>query len=290
MATPFIMRDLVNDDSSLRVSDYAAHVLQWTPRSQAARLHGEFDNPSVIWQPSSIYLAENTAIRGGIPVIFPWFSNGYIHGADAQLQPKHGLGRVNYWTYSSSSDAHHLQYTLSSADIAQDYPSTFGQFHAQYDIYFDEDLRLELSVFNDNDTAVDFEMALHTYFHVSHVRDIGINGLEGATYTDATDNFAVHTQDERSLRIAGEVDRIYDSIKDIVIVDPSFKRSIHISTHGTTNTVVWNPSVSGDAIPDMQPGEWTQFVCVEASACKEGALSIPPHANHTISQRISTSF
>ena len=64
MNNTFTIRDIVNEDATASVSDYGAHVLSWAPAGEQA----------VVWRPKAIYLKEGTAIRGGVPIIFPWFN------------------------------------------------------------------------------------------------------------------------------------------------------------------------------------------------------------------------
>ncbi|MFC0265500.1 D-hexose-6-phosphate mutarotase [Alloscardovia macacae] len=276
MTTPFILRDVVGEDAatSLRVSDYAAHILSWTPASQ---------HTSALWTPNTMAFGEGVALRGGIPVILPWFASGYSVPRRENLSyaPKHGLGRVNFWEYDAQSSHSHLRYTYAGSH------EDFGTFHADYEILPSSDeLTARLTLHNDNDHPVTFEMALHTYFRVGDVRSIEVYGLQGASYIDAAHGWAEYVQDSTTLTFPEETDRIYLSTADTSILDPVLSRRIHIHPDGTTNTVIWNPGEAGDSFPDMAPGDWRHFVCIEASACKDGAVSIPAGGNHSIAQTI----
>lgn len=77
MSSTFTIRDIVNEDATASVSDYGAHVLSWVPAGEQA----------VVWRPKAIYLKEGTAIRGGVPIIFPWFNSGFEDGHVASKAP-----------------------------------------------------------------------------------------------------------------------------------------------------------------------------------------------------------
>ena len=130
MSSTFTIRDIVNEDATASVSDYGAHVLSWAPAGEQA----------VVWRPKAIHLKEGTAIRGGVPIIFPWFNSGFEGGHVASKKPKHGFARNSFWHYDKegSSDAL-LRYTLDSSEINADILSQFvsgpnPQFHAVYTI------------------------------------------------------------------------------------------------------------------------------------------------------------
>ena len=87
MSSTFTIRDIVNEDATASVSDYGAHVLSWAPAGEQ----------TVVWRPKAIHLKEGTAIRGGVPIIFPWFNSGFEGGHVASKKPKHGFARNSFW-------------------------------------------------------------------------------------------------------------------------------------------------------------------------------------------------
>lgn len=162
MSSTFTIRDIVNEDATASVSDYGAHVLSWAPAGEQA----------VVWRPKAIHLKEGTAIRGGVPIIFPWFNSGFEGGHVASKKPKHGFARNSFWHYDKegSSDAL-LRYTLDSSEINADILSQFvsgpnPQFHAVYTIEVGCELTMSLTVYNDGDEPLSYEEALHTYLQV----------------------------------------------------------------------------------------------------------------------------
>ncbi|MBT1162627.1 D-hexose-6-phosphate mutarotase [Bifidobacterium sp. SO1] len=284
MDNTFVIRSIVNEDSSATVSDYGAHVVSWTPAGESA----------VVWQPKAIYLNEGTAIRGGVPVIFPWFGKGYEHGHMTDRAPKHGFARVSFWHADTDTMTdRHVLYTLDSADIPADELAqiTDGenpQFHAEYDVSVGKELTMALTVENTGDTPFTYEAALHSYFHVGDVCCTQISGLVDTHYYDAADGFKEREQTTSPLTFDGSmVDRIYDSQNTLLIHDEALHRTIMVSKTGSEATVVWNPGEeAGNAISDLAQGEWRDFVCVEAAANRDHAITLEPGESHTLSQTV----
>ena len=217
MSSTFTIRDIVNEDATASVSDYGAHVLSWTPAGEQA----------VVWRPKAIHLKEGTAIRGGVPIIFPWFNSGFEGGHVASKKPKHGFARNSFWHYDKegSSDAL-LRYTLDSSEINADILSQFvsgpnPQFHAVYTIEVGCELTMSLTVYNDGDEPLSYEEALHTYLQVGDAEQSQVCGLEGADYLDTVlDGDPRCSQGNEPVTFQGMVDRIYYSADTLELRDP----------------------------------------------------------------------
>lgn len=238
MSSTFTIRDIVNEDATASVSDYGAHVLSWAPAGEQA----------VVWRPKAIHLKEGTAIRGGVPIIFPWFNSGFEGGHVASKKPKHGFARNSFWHYDKegSSDAL-LRYTLDSSEINADILSQFvsgpnPQFHAVYTIEVGCELTMSLTVYNDGDEPLSYEEALHTYLQVGDAEQSQVCGLEGADYLDTVlDGDPRCSQGNEPVTFQGMVDRIYYSADTLELRDPVLQRTIIVAKQGAAQTVVWNP-------------------------------------------------
>lgn len=182
MSNEMVIRNINVDTASAMVSDYGAHVLTWAPRGESA----------VVWCPSVVHLNEGKAIRGGVPIIFPWFNFGFENGRVTSKKPKHGFGRVSFWEFDErASNEGHLRYMLSDEAIDDTVLAQFGfggipRFHAIYDIEIGESLTMALTVCNVGNVPFAYEAALHTYLHVGDVDCAKVLGLEGARYVDTT--------------------------------------------------------------------------------------------------------
>ncbi|NMM97810.1 D-hexose-6-phosphate mutarotase [Bifidobacterium olomucense] len=282
MNGPFVIRRIGDSTGEATVSDHGAHVLRWAPAG----------SPDVVWQPKSIFLKSDKAIRGGIPIIFPWFNSGYdISGF--KRTPKHGFARISLWQAADSTDTS-LRYVLDSQAIdeqtlEQFYGNAHPQFHAEVNIAAGETLTVALTVTNTGDAGFAYEAALHTYLHVGNALQARVHGLDGSHFLDATlPDFPVARQ-EGDATFAGDlVDRIYLTDNPLELIDPALGRTIAISSAGATGTVVWNPGeIAGNAIGDLDEGEWRDFVCVEAVANRERLINLAPGESHTLAQTLS---
>lgn len=244
----------------------------------------------MVWRPKAIHLKEGTAIRGGVPIIFPWFNSGFEGGHVASKKPKHGFARNSFWHYDKegSSDAL-LRYTLDSSEINADILSQFvsgpnPQFHAVYTIEVGCELTMSLTVYNDGDEPLSYEEALHTYLQVGDAEQSQVCGLEGTDYLDTVlDGDPRCNQGNEPVTFQGMVDRIYYSADTLELRDPVLQRTIIVSKQGAAQTVVWNPGEqAGNAIGDLDEGEWRGFVCVEAVNNRDCAVIVPPHDSHTL--------
>ncbi|NEG88868.1 D-hexose-6-phosphate mutarotase [Bifidobacterium aerophilum] len=285
MSSTFVIRNIVNEDGSALIGDHGAHVINWAPTGQ----------PTVVWQPKAVYLGPNAAVRGGVPVIFPWFNAGFAHGEPTDKKPKHGFARLSFWKADEATlTDRHIRYTLDSDDIDpalvdQLISGPGSRFHAEYDVTVGDTLTMTLTVTNTGDQPLEYETALHTYFHVSDVTTIGVEGLGGATYLDATQpGFPRRAQDDPTVTFDGTtVDRIYYSDDELRVRDEGLGRTIVIGKSGSPQTVVWNPGeVAGNAIGDLAEAEWRDFVCVEAAANRELAVVLAPGESHALSQTV----
>lgn len=211
-------------------------------------------------------------IRGGIPVIYPWF--GARDG-----QGSHGFARVHEWelweTTMMPTGGVRLQFRLPHYPEADLYPAC----DLNYSVTVGETLTCELSVTNKSESnEVEFENCLHTYFQVGDAEKVRITGLDGATFMDKVDDFTRKTQSGDSLAISGEVDRVYfDSPGAIELVDESIGRKIRIDKSGSLSTVVWNPwIVKSERLPDFGNEDYRRMVCIESGNIAKNQVALPP--------------
>jgi glucose-6-phosphate 1-epimerase len=256
------------------VIDHGAHVMEWQPRGQ---------RPALFTSRAAVY-AEDTAIRGGVPVCFPWFGPGREPGSPFG----HGFARTTTWQQVGdvvTDDAQTVTYRLSQDDASDGYwPHAY---RALLTARFAADLTVSLTVTNLDTVAFSYEAALHTYLCVDDIRQVRIEGLDGASYVDKTADMAVREQ-RGALTFAAETDSVYASAGPVRVVDPVAGREIAVSTSGASHLVVWNPwEEKAAGLVDLGPGEWQRFVCVEAGRVFDGAVVLEPGESHTLSTTIA---
>jgi glucose-6-phosphate 1-epimerase len=218
------------------------------------------------------------AIRGGIPVCFPQFS-------DRGSLVKHGFARNLPW---HAADVAGNALTLTLHDDAATRAQWPHCFDARLAVRLAPDsLEVTLTVVNTGDTPFAFSTALHTYLQVDDIRRTRLLGLERVRYQDATDNCIVKVQQEAGLAIQGEVDRVYLAPPPTLRLLEEGRPPLRIAQQGFADTVVWNPGPDkARALPDMPDEDWLRMLCVEA-ACAATPVSLAPGAVWQGSQLLS---
>ena len=255
------------------IAAQGAQVLSWRPVDGRERLY-----LSAITGGLRHGAAEAAAIRGGMPVCLPQFS-------DRGPLIKHGFARNLPWTLAERS-ANTLALTL------RDDPASLAQwphpFLATLSVIQEPDsLEVRLSIANTGDQPFAFSTALHTYLRVDDILNTRLLGLQNVCYQDATDHCVVKTQQEAQLAIPGEVDRVYMAPPaSLQLVEPGHA-PLRISQQGFSDTVVWNPGPDkARSLPDMPDQDWRHMLCVEA-ACAAAPVTLAAGATWQGSQRLS---
>src|SRR5580700_10470517 len=164
---------------------HGAHVSSWKPAGAEEVLYVSSKSK---WQ-------DGTAIRGGVPVCFPWFSTR----AEDPRSPAHGLVRTKSWQLEGITHADHdVTVALSTSADEATRKTWFGDFHLLFCATFGEQLRLELIVTNHGTSSFRFEEALHSYFRVGNVAATKLRGLNGVVYVDKPTPSARSTSAETS--------------------------------------------------------------------------------------------
>ncbi|WP_433974880.1 D-hexose-6-phosphate mutarotase [Tunturiibacter lichenicola] len=274
-ASGLIKAEITTPQANATVYLQGAHLVAWQPAGQQP----------VIFTSRKTELAPGKAIRGGIPVCFPWFAARH----DGKTGPSHGFGRIQDWTLAFAAlagDDLHLTFTLGPTEMSRGLG--FDHFRVAYQLIIGRTLTVQLTVANDGASPLVFEEALHTYYKVADVHEINVTGLEGVTYLDKNDLLQAKKQDG-AISITGPTDRVYlNTTTTCIIHDTVSKRRIHVAKTNSNTTVVWNPWESGaKKLADMDPTEWHEFVAVETVNAAEDTITLAPGASHTMQAHIS---
>ena len=253
------------------------------------------------WQPTGaeavLFLSENSAfepgkaIRGGVPIIFPWFGARTATSESPRTDgPSHGFARICDWELAFaalSGDDLHLTLTLGPNDLS----CSLGIDHFQlaYQLTLGRELRMKLTVANLGSMPLHFEEALHTYFTVGNSRHVSIRGLSDTDFIDKTDGFKRKLQTELVLTLTGETDRLYfDTEQTVTLDDPSLRRRISVAKMNSKTTVIWNPwSELSAKLMDMSPGGWEQMTCIETANAADDTLILQSGEHHTMEAHIT---
>ena len=255
---------------------HGAHVAQWTPTGQKP----------VLWMSAHGAFSPTAALRGGIPVCFPWFGPNLTD----TTAPNHGWARLSPWTLTAAAlvgaDA---VLTFELAGAHRDAAGVAQPVSLRYMVTIGASLTLELVAQNDGTAAVSVETALHTYFAVGDARTTELLGLVDLPYLDRSVSPPVTASSALPVAIiGGEIDRVYPMPRTVTIDDVTNARTITIGDTDAAQTVIWNPgTVKAAAMGDYGDDEWTETVCVEACNVRDQAVLLAPGQSHSMSVGIA---
>ena len=259
------------------VSLHGAHVTHFQSAGAAP----------LLFLSTASHFAPGKPIRGGVPVIFPWFGSR----AGRPDSPAHGFARTLPWEVEALTadklGAIALTLRLDASDATRaHWPHEFVLRHR---ITFGAQLEMQIEVENLSPAPIQFEEALHTYLAVSDVREVSTTGLEGTAYLDKVDAMQRKLQGTEPIRIVGETDRVYLNTRtSCVIDDPGLTRRILVEKSGSDTTVVWNPWIAkAKAMADFGDDEWPAILCLETANAGESAIVLAPGATHAMKATIS---
>jgi D-hexose-6-phosphate mutarotase len=258
---------------------HGAHVTHFQPRGQ---------RPVLFLSRESLFSGgmPGKAIRGGVPLCFPWFG---AKAGDAAA-PAHGFARLLAWEVDDVTRDDRGRVRASLRLGANEYTRRLfpHDFTAILAVTVGVSLTLELTVRNAGLAPMVIEEALHTYLAVGDVRRVSIRGLEDAPYIDKTEGFARKPAEASPLTIARATDRVYPGARgDVAIEDPEWARRIVVSKAGSATTVVWNPWLeNAKAMADFGDNEWTEMACVETANVMQDAVTIASGEQHAMSAMI----
>jgi glucose-6-phosphate 1-epimerase len=247
---------------------HGAHVTSWNP----------VGNDEVLFISTKSRWEEGQAIRGGIPICFPWF-RGKL---DDPKAPAHGFVRTKTWQLESIIENESgVAVTISTQSDEHTRKWWAGEFRLVHRATFGSGLRLELLCRNTGTTPFRFEEALHTYNRIANIQDVRLQGLDGVSYLDNTESNKEKTQ-RGDVIIASPTDGAYcNTQNEVDLLDPNKTRRIRLRKENSLSTVVWNPWSEGAArLLDLGEGEWRQFLCVEASNILDAAINLAPGQEH----------
>jgi len=251
----FIYAEINNARAHATISTYSGQLLSYRPKDQQEDL---------LFVSDKAYYEDGKAIRGGIPVCWPWF------GPDPENRgrPAHGFVRNRQWQVSGSESLADgsTKITLSITDNEATRTLWPHPFRLDIEITVGDTLRVELITHNTGNDSITISQALHSYFRIGEISKVSVLGLDGINYLDKASDFSQKTQ-LGPIAISGEVDRIYtDVTSDQTINDASLKRQITVASSGCSTIVMWNPWVEiAASMADLNDDDYLRMLCVETA-------------------------
>ena len=277
---------ITSDTAELLVAQQGAQILSYQ----------RLGEPPLLWLSEQAIFKQGKSVRAGVPVCWPWFGNlkrnpsavQAMYGAEEA--PAHGLVRGRDWQLlgiEGSGDSVRVEFTLP--DTQGNLPGWPHNVELTLTIVMAEQLSITLSSYNLDNVPVTISQALHSYFAVSDVREVTVEGVDSLAYIETLANWEQRTQ-QGDLGFAGETDRIYlQAPEQLSIVDPAWNRRIRLTSSGSRSAVIWNPWVGRAAeLPDMADDGWQRMLCIETANVWDDVVTLAPGATHSLSLKIDS--
>ncbi|WP_280043106.1 D-hexose-6-phosphate mutarotase [Pseudomonas sp. Hg5Tf] len=272
---------ITTDSAELLVAQQGAQVLSYQ----------RLGEPPLLWLSEQAIFKQGKSVRAGVPVCWPWFGQlsrnpqavqAMYQGAEP---PAHGLVRGRDWQLlgiAETGDTVRVDFNLP--DTQGDLPGWPHNVELKLSIVLGEQLTIALTSYNLHNVPVTISQALHSYFAVSDVREVNVEGVDGLHYIETLADWESRAQ-QGDLGFAGETDRIYlQAPKKLSIVDPAWNRRIHLSSSGSRSAVIWNPWTDRAAqLTDMANDGWQRMLCIETANVWDDVVTLAPGATHTLS-------
>lgn len=262
---------LTNADDRLTLAADGAQVLSWRHRSR-----------EILWQASAPEFAPGKPVRGGVPLVFPWFGDD----PERRGRPAHGFARNRRWLLAPGQPANGVSLCLGSQSADGDlWPHAFT---TELEVRLTPNPELRWRVRNVGATTWSFEQALHTYFAVGDVTTAEVRGLEGVPHEEQASEPERAWDPHAPLRFVAETDRIFQGVPDrIELVAPALDRRVELHTDGARSAIVWTPWPKKAArLAQLGSNDWRRFVCIETANVGCNAVTLAPGAAHELTLRL----
>ncbi len=266
---------LVHTTCQASVSLYGGQILSYHPTGYQP----------VLWLSNKANYQQGKAIRGGVPLCWPWFGrNDKQSVADAKINPagNHGFARqVNWRVEQAFADSESLTLIIVFQGENQ-HPLWKNHCKLKQILVFGTTLTQRFMMENLSQNDAYYSGALHTYFNVSNPKNITIAELNQLGFDDKLTGSYQHTGE--LLTCEGPIDRIYHSKNKVTLVDSIWQRKIEV-TSNCQQWVLWNPGTDmAKTMNDIHVDGEQEYVCLEAANTQWQEL--PAGGSLTMSQKI----
>ena len=262
------------NEAKLELYLQGAHITRYQPDAGV----------DVLWMSDSAVYQPGKALRGGIPLCWPWF------GADIKNpdRPQHGYARTSDFSVVSTlanERATSIVLTLNPAQAP--YPDWRNRVGLEFEIRLSHALWMEMRSHNLSDSALTLSNALHSYFSISSRSQVAIPAVTRLTYLDKLQNY-LPQQQSSAITINSEVDRVYQTPPETIdLLDPGKGIQTSINSWGNNNMVIWNPGEQkAQAMTDFDDDGFEQMICIEPANALKQSITLHAGECHRLGQRI----
>jgi len=259
-----------------------AHLTHFAPSNES----------NWLWLSDTARFHTGSAIRGGIPICWPWFGNPDKNPEAVRRHIRkntaHGFARTAVWSLEDVRESPDDVEISLSLDANDDF-SDLWDGHAKALLTFRfsaTTLQLALTTTNLSSTPLALSQALHSYFPTPDITQTAVTGLDGTSYIDALDQWS-HKPQQGDVRFTGEVDRIYEAgFRDIGITTTT--SAYRLCSNGSQSAVVWNPGPEkAGRLSDFPNHAWQTMLCVETANALDDVRVLNYGQSHTLGVMIS---
>ncbi len=262
--------EIKNSKAHAKIALQGAHIFHYAKE----------DEEPLLWLSDESDFTNGKAIRGGVPICWPSFGMN-----NPELQ-QHGFARTAIWEldkYREKDDntteiIFKLIHSKKSLKL-WDYKFTLTMY-----ITISDKLTMELTTTNTDNQSFKITQALHSYFQVSDISDVSINGLDKKPYLDALSNQKL--KQDADISFSEEIDRVYQEVDGEIVLKEK-RRTVQIQNDGSSSVVVWNPWVDKcKKMSAMSDEAYREFVCIESANAYEDYILLHPRESHTLKATI----
>ncbi|TKW60625.1 MAG: D-hexose-6-phosphate mutarotase [Blastochloris viridis] len=255
------------------ISAYGAQVMSFVP-------HGQSD---VLWSTTPEFLAaarqNRKALRGGIPLCWPWFLGLNDH-PDA---PSHGLARISEWQLTAHTETPDASTATYELELDGNHPAWPYRTHGRLTITLTSSLTVELTTTNLSEQPFKLTQALHTYLNVADIANAALSDLKGLTRRHVSSGTPL-PEHEGPFTITEEVEHLVSPVHRLTLTEPG--RRIYVANTGSTEFVIWNPWADKAAKLDMPPHSYKNMLCLEAANIDK-APTLQPGQSHILTTTLA---
>lgn len=247
---------LVAPAATCEVSLYGGQVLSYRP----------LGHQPVLYLSKLAAYTPGSAIRGGIPICWPWFGPA---PADMPAGTQsHGFARRSAWCVRTTEYAKDTTaITLALTEQLATSPAWPHPYELQLTVTVGTDLALELQTRNTGPAPFTYSECLHAYLAVGDVAQCTLLGTQDVGYIDdmTSTQWLTHT-DTLGFSAEQGIDRIYSRKHPegiyAVLRDPVMDRTVSIVGEDVSGCVVWHVP-EGHTVADLPADANRRFICVE---------------------------
>lgn len=253
-----------------------AHLTHFSPR----------DDSNWFWLSENARFEPDRAIRGGVPVCWPWFGDPARNAPEIRkrvlTRTAHGFARTALWRLEDVREsAHEVEISLSLHANEEFQDLWIG--HALALITFSFSVRgcqIALTTTNLGKQPLALGQALHTYLPTPDISRTRVLGLGNSQYMDTLKGWEYFTQ-QGPVYFEGETDRIYESGEPLAVITPAGKRTL--TSVGSDSTVIWNPGPAKSIkLADFPDTGWQKMLCVETANAATDYRVLNEGQSHTL--------